>query len=122
MSSGIRRSRQRARQRCKMKVRPADLAETERLALGRPVTVRAWGTCPYTGRMIAVVVLPDGRNSGQELVRAGLARWDRYYEDEQELAALEAEARAAKRGLWVDPHPVPPWEFRPPWQRRRLPP
>ncbi len=95
---------------------------TERLALNQPVTVKAWGTHPYTGRMIVVVLLPDGKNLGQELVRAGLAWWDRYYEHERKLAALEADARAAKRGLWVDPNPVPPWEFRPPWQRRRLPP
>jgi len=25
---------------------------------------------------------------------------------------LEQEARAAKRGLWADPSPVPPWEWR----------
>ena len=24
----------------------------------------------------------------------------------------EAEAKAGKRGLWADPNPVPPWEFR----------
>jgi endonuclease YncB( thermonuclease family) len=25
---------------------------------------------------------------------------------------LEREARAARRGLWADPAPAPPWEFR----------
>jgi CheY-like chemotaxis protein len=29
------------------------------------------------------------------------------------LAAIkEAEAREARRGLWADAHPVPPWEWR----------
>ncbi len=28
------------------------------------------------------------------------------------LKQLEAEARQAKRGLWADPSPVPPWEWR----------
>jgi endonuclease YncB( thermonuclease family) len=28
------------------------------------------------------------------------------------LEGLETEAREAKKGLWVDPHPVPPWEWR----------
>jgi hypothetical protein len=23
---------------------------------------------------------------------------------------LESEARETRKGLWVDPHPVPPWE------------
>ena len=25
---------------------------------------------------------------------------------------MEAEARVAKKGLWADPQPVPPWEWR----------
>jgi len=25
---------------------------------------------------------------------------------------LETEAREAQKGLWVDPQPVPPWEWR----------
>jgi hypothetical protein len=28
------------------------------------------------------------------------------------LERLEQEARATKKGLWVDPHPVPPWVYR----------
>ena len=48
-----------------------------------------------------------------ELVRAGLAWWFRKYapKDEQ-LATLEAEAEREKRGLWVEPDPIPPWEWR----------
>jgi len=29
-----------------------------------------------------------------------------------ELEKLEKEAREAQRGLWADPSPVPPWEWR----------
>ena len=47
------------------------------------------------------------------LVRAGLAWWYRQYVPKDTLLAeLEAEARATKRGLWSDPAPVPPWEWR----------
>jgi endonuclease YncB( thermonuclease family) len=33
------------------------------------------------------------------------------------LEGLEAEAREAKKGLWADPQPVPPWEWR---KRKRV--
>ena len=65
------------------------------------------------GRIVADVILPDGRNLNRELVRAGLAWWYcRYAPHDAELATLEGEARAARRGLWSAPHPVPPWDWR----------
>ena len=57
--------------------------------------------------------LTDGRNLNQEIVCAGLAWWyQQYAKHGRVVAALEAEARRAKRGLWSDPQPVPPWEWR----------
>ena len=78
---------------------------------GQVVTVRDFGADPH-GRRIADVVLPDGRNVNRELVRLGWAWWFRRYSRDVTLGTLEADARAAKRGLWADPHPVPPWEWR----------
>ncbi|MBS1856124.1 MAG: thermonuclease family protein [Acidobacteria bacterium] len=64
-------------------------------------------------RTVAEIILPDGRNLNQEVVRAGLAWWYRTYaKHDAVLPALEDEARAAKRGLWADPSPMPPWEWR----------
>ena len=81
--------------------------------LDQQVAVKPWGGPDfYTGHLTGKVVLPDGRNLSRELVKVGLAWWDRDYPDETELAELEAQARAAKRGLWADPDPTPPWEFR----------
>ena len=67
------------------------------------------------GRLIADVLLPDGRSLNRELVKAGLAWWyRRYAADDWLLKELEAAARTARRGLWVDAKPVPPWEWRRP--------
>ena len=60
---------------------------------------------------LRVVLLQDGRRLNRELVKAGLAWWYRKYAAEGEkLSQAEQEAREAKRGLWVEAHPVPPWE------------
>jgi len=64
-------------------------------------------------RIVAEIILPDGRNLNQEPVRAGMPWWYRQFaKGDAVLPGLEQEARAAKRGLWADPLPVPPWEWR----------
>ena len=48
----------------------------------------------------------------EEMVRDGFA-WDyRQYDRAQEFDAAETEARDRRRGLWADPQPVAPWEWR----------
>lgn len=47
-----------------------------------------------------------------ELVRRGMAWVYTRYNRDPALPILEAEARAAHRGLWADPRPVPPWDWR----------
>ncbi|TAJ10053.1 MAG: hypothetical protein EPO61_04885 [Nitrospirae bacterium] len=80
------------------------------LALNQEVTVKEEG--PGTEGLAGSVTLPDGRVLNQELVRAGLCWWARRYQGDDALPLLEAEAHAAQRGLWADPEPVPPWEWR----------
>jgi len=85
---------------------------TSTLVFSKTVTVQALDLDRY-GRTVGVVLLPDGRSLNHELVRAGLAWWYwRYAPDDETLAQLEREARGAKRGLWADPEPVSPWEWR----------
>jgi len=58
-------------------------------------------------------VLVGETNVNQKLVRDGWAWWfRRYAPDDKALEAAEKEAREAKRGLWADPSPVAPWDFR----------
>jgi endonuclease YncB( thermonuclease family) len=84
---------------------------TGNLSFGRQVELEPRGKDAY-GRTLAAVILPDGRSLNRELVAAGLAWHYRQYSDDADLAAGEAEARAARRGLWAGRNPLPPWEFR----------
>jgi endonuclease YncB( thermonuclease family) len=47
-----------------------------------------------------------------QLVREGMARVFRRYTKDATLYAIEADAKEQKRGLWQDPNPIPPWEWR----------
>lgn len=69
-------------------------------------------TARRLARTIGDVTLPDGRILNQELIRAGLAWWYEKYSKDTALRDLEEEARHAKRGLWIYPDPVAPWEWR----------
>lgn len=62
------------------------------------------------GRTVGSVWLVDV-NVNAEMIRRGYTWVYRKYSDDPALLALEAEARAAKSGLWADPNPVPPWEW-----------
>jgi endonuclease YncB( thermonuclease family) len=64
------------------------------------------------GRIIAQSFLPDGRELGAEMIRAGMAWHYTKYSSDPRLSKLEAQARAARRGLWSMPNPTPPWDYR----------
>jgi len=86
-------------------------AYTSGLCLHKQVRVIKHGIDKY-GRLIADIVLPDGENLSEEIVRAGFAWWYHLYSDDLILKQLENEARIVRRGLWSQPNPIPPWEFR----------
>jgi micrococcal nuclease len=65
------------------------------------------------GRTVGRVTV-DGRDVGLDMVRAGLAWHYVRYSNGPLLASAEREARAAHRGLWVQPAALAPWEFRHP--------
>lgn len=82
----------------------------------RVVTVE-WSKHDRYGRIVGKVLL-DGHDICVEQVSAGMAWHYKYYQDEQTLedrklyAEVEDSARSAKLGLWIDPDPIPPWDFR----------
>ncbi len=80
---------------------------------GREVVIRALSRSRQ-GRTTAEVLLPGGRNVAHELIKEGLA-WARLQpSDDQVPKDLEELARAAHKGLWVDPVAVPPWKWKEP--------
>lgn len=89
----------------------AKQATSERI-FGKEVTLKTFGKDRY-GRTIADILLPDEANLNQALVKDGWCWWYRKFAPgDMVLEGLEIEAREARKGLWVDPHPVPPWEWR----------
>ena len=85
------------------------------LAYGRSVSVEWWKRDRY-GRIVGKV-LEGGRDVNFEQVRRGMAWHYKYYQGEQDAdraryADAEIEARTARRGLWADHGPIPPWEWR----------
>ena len=100
-----------------------------RLVAGKPVEVR-WHKRDRYGRVVGQVwvVSPDARCQGAgcpKTLDAGLAQvtvglawhYKRYAgeqspEDRERYSFAEVEARARRAGLWRDPEPVAPWEWR----------
>ena len=81
------------------------------LIFGQVVLVKTYGLDRY-GRTLGDAVLADGRSLAKELLSSGYAWWYRKYSNDKELEALEAEAKLSYLGLWGDPLPVPPWDWR----------
>lgn len=77
---------------------------------GRDVQVIERGADSY-GRTLARLRI-GGADVNALQVRDGFAWVFRRFENDPALIALEDEARAARRGLWRDPEPVPPWVWR----------
>lgn len=77
---------------------------------GRIVSILPHGKDKYR-RLLGVVILPDGRNLNELLVKEGYT-WRYKYSKDHQLALLEEEARNKKKGLWAMPAPVAPWLFR----------
>ena len=82
------------------------------LCFGQDVKVEIKDVDRY-GRLVGAVYLPDGTYVNQALVAQGMAWWyERYAPGDRELAGAQESARLGGVGLWSEPDPVPPWEFR----------
>lgn len=77
---------------------------------GRQVIVQR-KTIDRYGRTIGHVLL-EGRDVNLELLEEGMAWHYTHFDHNARLAAAETAARAAGTGLWAEPSPIAPWEWR----------
>jgi len=98
-----------------------------RLVFGKDVRVD-WDKRDRYGRIVGKVwvqpescpICPMTLDAGHAQITVGLAWWYRKYANEQlpqdsgAYEFSEQDARAKRAGLWSDPDPIPPWE----WRRR----
>ncbi len=71
------------------------------------------------GRIVGVVYL-DSVNINLEMVKKGMAWVYKTYNREPSFLEAEEIAKKSKIGLWKDPDPTAPWEFRKNEREERL--
>jgi micrococcal nuclease len=80
------------------------------LCYGKEVTVQKTGEDRY-GRTLAYIYVGNLCVNKQLLI-LGMAWHYKQYNKDHELAKLETVAREKKVGLWSQPNPMAPWDFR----------
>ena len=80
------------------------------MAFGRVVRVVTHGKDRY-GRTLGRIYVGQHDINAEQLRRGMAWVYDRYVSD-RDLYQIQEEARAARRGLWHDQAPLPPWEWR----------
>lgn len=83
---------------------------TSDLVFGKMVEVKPVEKDRY-GRTIGWITAA-GQNVNEAIVAAGFAWHYKQYSKDQNLADAEKAARQSRLGLWTDPNPIPPWDFR----------
>lgn len=85
--------------------------ELSDICFGKQAAIKVVDTDRY-GRSVGEVEC-DGIKANEAMVRSGLAWvYRKYAKGYDYLYAIEDEAKSAKRGLWADSNPTPPWEWR----------
>lgn len=93
------------------------------LVFNKDVTVEYSKKDKY-GRTVGKITV-GGVDANLEQIKAGLAWHYKKYQNEQTAddrliyAQAEEQARAKKLGLWAEPNPVPPWDWRKQHKRRQ---
>lgn len=81
------------------------------LIFGKTITVNVQRLDSW-GRYLTYVFTPDGKDVSLEMIKNGYAWHYKKNDNSEEYDVAEATARKNKVGLWVDPRPIAPWDFR----------
>ncbi len=82
------------------------------LCFGQNIEIEYTGDKDRNGRYICVIYNQNGLNLNKEMMKLGMAWHYKKYSTDQEYKRLEEEARQNKIGLWAEPDPTPPWQWR----------
>lgn len=81
------------------------------ICFSKQASIKVVDTDRY-GRTVGEITC-SGTNANELMVRSGFAWvYRKYAKGYGHLYALEEKAKTSKLGLWSDPSPVPPWEWR----------
>ena len=83
------------------------------LVFGKEVNVRAYGFGSVRTDYPRGVVIGWTKRQSRNCFARAFAWWfRRYATGDRKLEKLEEKAWQARRGLWADRYPMPPWEWR----------
>ena len=77
---------------------------------GKDITV-TWKSKDKYGRVLGTVFV-GGKDINLQMVRDGYAHHYKRFDNSPAYAAAEIEARQNRRGLWADPNPISPEDYR----------
>ena len=80
------------------------------MVFGKTIEVVDSGKDQY-GRWIGHLFV-NGNDVNREMIATGNAWHYAAYSTDSSLAALQSQAQAQRLGLWAQPNPTPPWDYR----------
>lgn len=80
--------------------------------LNKEIIIKSDGKYDQNGRLIAEIFSLENQNINKAMVKEGYAWHFVKYSDDFSYAVLQNEAKSQKRGLWAEPNPISPWDFR----------
>lgn len=82
------------------------------LCFGKMVKISTDNKKDRNKRLIAEIILLNGKNINKELVKNGLAWHFKKYSKDNSYDILEKQAKKLKLGLWKEKNPITPWNWR----------